>query len=286
MPWQSGIQDQILVPPDGPPDIVIGLVVPAELIAFYGPTGIGETPVAVIMFRRTVDNYVYFLLTSNGIEPILNIGTCNLGVVYHGMRWLLNTFTDWDIKIGGLSPGLSLILEMFNPGALVLDQGVSWKIDNTEQPRGFMTGKSSAAAPVQSVASTTEVVVFTTDSETLINGRAYDWELKGFHKSGTAQDVRYRVRINDGSSPPTGTIVADFGDIPIVSTASGGENIYSRRSIRNVSGGTVTHSYVLTMALLAGAANADFTSRNSSPCELNLWDIGTSTQFPNAKAVT
>lgn len=300
MPWGPAPTTELVVPSDaasGAPQVRIGAQVPPDLQTFWQngsganamtgsglPANFPFTLIAAAFFDETFNgtpayNYLGLIDGTNGVNryAYLVIGS-SLGDVYAAFA-ISRPAGGPTVVLNGSNISANR-LDIVN--ALAVLAGGAFQIDGVDQGRGLVGFTGSQAAPVNSVSSTAEISVLTIAGCVFKNQRAFRIELRGFHNSTAAQDVRYRAR----TVSLTGQIIADFGDIPIVSTASGGEGFYAEELVRNVTGADVTHDVLTTMSLLAGAVTVNLTSRNSSPVYMRITDIGPASQYPQARAIT
>jgi len=161
-------------------------------------------------------------------------------------------------------------------GSLITNTGLV--VSGIDQGHGYVAFQARSTA---TTASSTEQIALTQTSVSLKTGRAYRIKVRGLAQNDTGNSgVRVRVR-------KTNTAGAIWLDSFTVTTPVAGANyqFINEQVIRNDTGATITTDLVMTYVRVA-AGNAFLNTGNGLHIAFDVTDIGSSTNFATAQAVT
>jgi hypothetical protein len=306
----------------GPPDIVIGLTVPAELIAYYAAAPDNHNVIQGILYRQTATTYVYDIeiqhkvtgvisravgiavaavvaehnrITAQGVKAIQEIGLHSAADV----RFKLTSglFLD-DTTLLQIAAGASEVVN----GALIVQAGGAFgvegvfTIDAITAPRGLKSTANTTdnGTVVTTPAGGAETAVASANWDTeptlaLRNNGLWRGFLTGYYIESTgAGGIIVQTRVRKGAATVAGTQLT-LGQYPAPAGFGGlALSLNHTFYLKNSSGGTVNTKLSATVAGVGGAGTCSLYGDANHPLQIDLEDMGDITDHIDiaAKAVS
>jgi len=196
-----------------PPNMEITETIPAELVTFYAAQWGGTIANFVVIEATSANDYRYQVTLSVSSQgPAHAEGWSRSGNVTETWFEPAPSATgDWVRIFGDVTSGTFKIF-----GNIILGDptdptnNISW--GNESLPRGYVGFASLTSFTFNSTTSTTEQLALTTVSMTFPAGRAFQFRVRGFKKSATAQAPGFNVHKTNLAGT---TLIGGRVDIPL-----------------------------------------------------------------------
>jgi hypothetical protein len=282
--WSNDQPRNFLFPPGGSltlPHVILGPDVPAVLTAGILADFTWEF---VFLWYYDATQFWFQGIAMNSFFGLSEVVT---GIYTTASGVQLQTFVDGP---GGAPNSIHYGTDRYDTVRLALDyrtadinvtSTATWSIDGFDQGRGRKASTASTSATV-ATATGAAVTVLTIFGFPFLDSRAYLIVIRGQVTSTLAQRSTHQIRTVNAAGQ-----VLLFGDKSISDATAVGEDMIMQAYAYNNSGSTITHDVLWLLSAGTGANPVKVVSTFAVPVYIEIWDIGTATDYTNVgKALT